>query len=288
MSDNPISTAFPTICRLLARSPLDEDIAWSLDLLQGPNGFDDLKLAFGDRMFHLNDLMMALSCGTILPYCDPLGPELEGNLTTLVGTVGFEKVRSAYRKKLLVNSKDKFEDVRYEIAVAAKACSMLDPGSVDLEVKIPGTENDSDVRGKYRNVPVRLEVNVLHDSLPPTVDTRLEEILTGAQGPSGFIVAINGLVASEEVAHRCRLIIELLQERHGETGGADVTVDHLTFLWRRGCYRCDQADSPIRSIQFDLDPDVRLIERPVCTRRMTPQYMIDDFEQPEGVVTLSR
>ena len=46
-------------------------------------------------------------------------------------------------------------------------------------------------------------------------------------------------------------------------------------------------DGGIRSVEFDLPEDVRLIERPVFTRCMTPQYMIGDFDQPEGVVTMA-
>jgi hypothetical protein len=284
---NAISATFPTICELLKGSLLDQDIEWALDIAKSPNVTDDLKLAFKDRMFHLNDLMLVLCCDTILPYPDARGPELETNLLTVIEAVRFAKVRSAYRKKLLINSKDTFEDVRYEIAVAAKACVFLDEGSVDLEVGIDGTNNDSDVRGKYQGAPVRLEVTVLHDSLPPAADPGLEEIVIAAELPSGFIVAIRQTIASESQARRLRTLIEKLGEQHVVSAGADETIDGLMFKWRRGSYACGQDESPIRSIEFDLPSDVRLIERPVFTRSVTPQHMIDDFEQPEGVVTMA-
>lgn len=287
MANNVISTTFPAICRLLTKSPLEADIDWALELAKSRQAVDELKLAFNDRMFHLNDLMRALSCGTILPHDSPLGPELERNVATIINAVGFDKVRSAYRGKLLINSRDKFEDVRYEIAVAAKACSLFDAGSVDLEVGIDGTDNDSDVRGVYERVPIRLEVTVLHDSLSPAVDERLEEVVRTANLPSGFIVGIRRLIASQEQANRIRAIIELLHERHASTSGADETVDGLRFEWRRGSYKCEQADSPIRSVEFDLPEDVKEIERPVLTRSATPQYMTDDFERPERVVTIA-
>ena len=285
MTNNIISTTFPTTCRLLSNSPLGKDIEWAMELAKSPQAVDDLKVAFNERMFRLNDLMLALSCDTILPYSDPLGPELERNLVTIISAVGFEKVRSAYRKKLLINSKNKLEDVRYEIAVAAKACSLLDAGSVDLEAGIDGTGNDSDVRGTYQSIAVRLEATVLHDNLRPTVDGRLEDIVVAANMSSGFIVAVRQVIASEQQAQRIRALVELLHERHVATSGADETIDGLRFEWRRGSYKCEQPESPIRSVEFDLSEDVRLIERPVFSRSMTPQYMIDDFEQPKGAVT---
>ena len=97
----------------------------------------------------------------------------------VIEVVGVALVWSTYRNRLLVNDRNTLEDTRYEIAVAAKACGVLDAGSIQLEKpmpdpkKKPGAWKNTDVYGTLRGQPVRIEATVLHEALPPTVSLEL-------------------------------------------------------------------------------------------------------------------
>ncbi len=161
----------------------------------------------------------------------------------------------------------------------------MDAKSVRLELSIPGTANNSDIFGTVDSQPVRIEVTVLHESLPATIHLELDEFVRAAEMDSGFIVTLRRVLANQNHADRVRALIELLHHTHAETGGADQDIDGVFFKWQKGAYHCERRESPIKTVQFDLPVELRDVIHPVSTQSVVPQHIIDDFEQPKGVKT---
>ena len=303
MFNDPIRAVFPTLCDLLTDSPVDRDIDAALDFAK--EGGDALWEALRGGLFTQSELMWHLT--------SPLDPdlytgnvrELEANLAEVVRTLGMSAARAAYRKKLLVNKKETFEDVCYEIAVTARACQVLDKGSIALERPIPDADRqerdwkNTDIYGTYKGQPVRIEVTVLHESLATPIHFDLDEIVRTANVSSTFRLKLRKNYTDEAGAQQVRALIELLHEHHMANGEQDVEIDGTSFTGRRGSYLCDQESSPIESVDFTSDEDFEAARGVACdfseerheiihacsTRNLTPPYIRDDYPNPKGVVT---
>lgn len=286
MAHDRISTSFPHVCRLLEGTALDGDLERLARLPFAPESWEDIEDAGEGTEFRLSELVRTLF-GAAFPHGDQAGRELDNNLGIVIGAVGLPTARTTYRDKLLVNAADKLEDVRYEIAATARACGVLDPGSIRLEFSLPGSDKNSDVYGTVDGDPVRIEVTVLHERLPARVDVELDEFVRGAAISSGFSLKLRRVLAAMPEADRVRALVELLHEHHAKSGGADTEIDGIRFEWRRGSYDCQQPMSPIDTIEYDLPTEIRDIIHPVSTRRVTPKYIEEDHPQPKGAVALS-
>ncbi len=263
-----------------------------------------MKAALQGRMFALNELMWLL-CGAVVPeWANPEAVQLEDDLSTIVETVGMAAARTAYKEKFLVeakskiqDAKNKLEDVRYEIAVTAKACAVLDSGSIQLEKLIPDPKKDrkdwknSDVFGTFQDQPVRIEVTVLHESLPPAIHAELDDLVRQAKVASGFQITLRSVLVDMDYAERVRALVELLHENHVASGGKDVEIDGVRFEWKGGAYRCPQETSPFESVCFfEADECVvaeklRDIIHPCSVRPVTSKHVLEDHPNPPGVVT---
>ncbi len=286
MTASPITLSFPTLCSLLSNSAFEKDVEFALELASSNTLEQDLRILLEEKAFDLNDLMWGVLCTALLQHNDPGTVALESNLTAIVAAVGIDEARKAYRNKLLVNCEDTLEDARYEIAVTAQLCRILDAGSIRLEYPIPGSKNNSDVFGTLDGESIRIEVTVLHECLPPAADLDLDDVVRAATMDSGFIVNLNRVLANQDHAERVRSIIELLHESHMKAEGEYQEIDRLPFEWRGGAYHCERRESPIKTIQFDLPVETRQIIHPVFTRSTTPPHIKKDFEQPAGVTSL--
>lgn len=305
MTNDPIRQQFPRLCELLAGSPLDGDLDAAVDF--AAEGEPSLRAALEGGIFHQSELLWLLA-SALTPHLPRHEAEsLEGDLSAVIEAVGVGPARGAYRDKLLVNERDKLEDVRYELAVSARACAALDPGSVILEKPISDPSKDkrdwknTDVFGTFNGQPVRIESTVLHETLPPAVSLDLDEIVRGADVTSTFRLVLKLPLRNDANALRVRALVELLHESHLRTGGADEEIDGIRFAWRRGAYHCDQATSPIDSISYmtdaefvearslacDSTDDRREVVHAVSTRNLTPEYIREDYPNPPGVVTLA-
>ena len=184
MTPDSFRTALPAILSLLKASPLEDDIAAAISFAQEREEW--LREALEAGVFKLNELMWLL-VGVISPgLFDPAGETLEGDLSVIAANVGPEVVRSTYRNKLLVNDKNTLEYTRYEIAMTAKACGVLDQGSIELERPIPDEKKrhqhwkNTDVYGTFNGEPVRIEVTVIHESRPGVIHLDLDDIARAA------------------------------------------------------------------------------------------------------------
>jgi hypothetical protein len=291
---NIFTSAFPTICELLAGTSFEDDGIAATELAQSK---DEMKAALQERVFALNELMWLL-CGAVVPdWMDPQAVQLENDLSVVVGTVGIAAARTAYKDKFLVDDKNKLEDVRYEIAVTKKACSVLDGGSIELEKPIPDPKKykkdwkNSDVFGKFQGHPVRIEVTVLHESLPPSIHIELDDLVRQAEVASGFRIALRSLLMDTGYAERVRALLELLHECHVASSGKDEEIDGVRFEWTQGAYHSRQETSPFESICFygaDEFPGaerIREIIHACSVRPVTPNYILEDNPNPPGVIT---
>lgn len=286
---DPIRDTFPILCKLLSGSDVDRDIDSAIEFAQ--DGEKALREAFGANVFQKGQLMFLLAAA--LTNDLPIGPanELEANLSVIVGALGADAVRRAYREKLLVNDRNALEDVQYEIAVTARACPVLDPGSIELEKLLPNSPKNSDVFGTFKGAPVRIEVTVLHEQLPPAIHLELDDLLKAAKVTSGFRTSLRRLLSDREYTEWTCTLLELLHEAHLTSGGKDEEIDGITFTWRGGAYHCSQESSPFRSITFySLDEfagavELREINYPVSEQSVTPKHAMEDNPNPPGVVT---
>ena len=297
MSQDILHSTYPTLCQLLAGSGFDADIAAAIDMAQGPNMEEDIRTALEGGLFDLNELMW-LVCGTVVPdLSDSAGKELERNLASIVDTLGIEVARASYHDKLIVNDTNTLEDALYEIAATARACLVLDPGTVQLEKPISDTKKDrrhwknSDVYGKYRGQSVRIEVTVLHERLPPAIHQELDDLVKATEISSGFRITLRSVLVDKGYAERVRALVELLHECHVGSGGRNEEIDGIRFEWRKGAYFCQQATSPFESVCFYAADDFRGAEclrdliHPVSVRSMTSQHVLEDHPNPKGVIT---
>ena len=201
-------------------------------------------------------------------------------------------------KSFLATKEEALDDVRYEIAVTARACSVLDAGSVQLEEPIPDAKKEprhfknSDVYGTFQKVPVRIEVTVLHERLE-RVDLELDDVVKGAKIPSGFRIMLRSVITDRGYAERVRALVELLHECHVSSGGKDEEIDGIRFGWRGGAYHCRQETSPFESICFCTTAEskgadaIRDITHHCSVRSITPKYVLEDNPNPPEVFNLT-
>jgi len=295
MTSDPVRTAFPNLCSILAGSALDADMTAAVSFAQG--GEESLRDALEAGLFTLNELMWLLAGSLVPNLSDPAGQALESGLAAVVAAVGPDVARRTYRDKLLVNNKNTLEDTRYEVAVTARACAVLDQGTIQLEKPIPDARKrerdwkNTDVYGTYQGQPVRIEVTVLHESLPPAIHEELDRLVASADVSSGFQVTLRHTLTDKGYAERMRALLELLHESHVESKGKDVEIDGIRFEWRKGSYQCSQATSPFQSIVFHSADDfegaaaIRDIVHPCSVRNVTPKFILEDDPNPPGVIT---
>jgi len=298
----------PTLCELLKGTPFEADATAAADLADAPV---DMKAALQRRAFRLNELMWLL-CGAVVPeWANSEAVQLERDLAAIVGTVGMAAARTAYKDKFLVearskiqdpqakllDAKNKLEDLRYEIAVTAKACAVLDVDSILLEKPIPDPNKkekdlkNSDVFGTFQGKPVRIEVTVLHESLPPAIHIELDDLVRQAEIASGYRITLRSVLVDESYAERVRALVELLHDHYVASGGEDVEIDGVRFEWKKGAYHCSQETSPFESICFYRADEfvgaetLREILHPCSVRPVTSPHVLEDHPNPPGVVT---
>ncbi|MCC9602880.1 hypothetical protein LOC67_20210 [Stieleria sp. JC731] len=303
---NPFKSNFPTLCELLQGSSFDGDIEAAKELEQ-----NDLRQAIDDGLYSLNELMSFLYGAVFTDWWIGEAREFEKNLSTVVSELGMDMARSAFKKQLLVESamksgdadknrksaRDQLEDVRYEVAVTARVCEVLDKGSIELEcpirdmTKAEADWKNSDIFGEFKGQPVRIEVTVLHEEMPPSISLEVDKIIKDANVDIDFVVTLGLAASTQEQAERAKAIIELLYEHHKETDGDNAQIDGVDFEWDRNSYRSVSKTSPIESIYFgehsgfpDLGP-IHEITHSCIVRNLTPDYVLEDYPSPPGVVT---
>jgi hypothetical protein len=299
---------YPTVCEVLVGTSFESDAKAAVEYFKSK---DDMKTALDGRMFGLNELMWLLCGAVVQDWASSEADQLERDLATIVRTVGIDIARTTYKQKFLVeansrvkdanakalDAKNKLEDLKYEIAVTARACAVLDAGSIQLEKPIPDANKEkkdwknSDVFGKFQGHPVRIEVTVLHESLPPAIHMELDELVRQADVSSGFQINLRSMLEDHGYAERVRALVELLHEHHLDSGGRNIEIDGVRFEWKGGGYHCSQKTSPLESICFYAANELadaeklRDIIHPCAVRNVTPRYVLEDNPNPPGVIT---
>ncbi len=299
---------FPMLCELLEGTSFDND---AMDAAELAKSEEDIKAAFESRVFSLNQLMWLLSGAVVPQWANSEASQLESDLATIVGTVGMAAARAAYRDKFLVeakcktqNSKDKtqdaknkLEDVRYEIAVTARACAVFDADSIQLEKLIPDSTKDkknwknSDVYGTIQGKPVRIEVTVLHEELPPAIHLELDDFVRQSEISSGFEITLRSALVDLDYAERVRALIELLHENQPSDGDSEIVIDGVLFRGDHGAYECPQETAPFESVcfyaasEFQGAEKLRNIIHPCISTPVTPLYLLEDSPNPPWVKT---
>jgi hypothetical protein len=274
--------AYPNLWKLLDGSAFQAEASGAEKM-----EISDFKACL--QKFEFTDLMNLL-CGALVPdWQNVNGAELEANIATIVGALGLEKTRTTFRDKLLVRDKDTLQDTCYEIAATAKACVVLDKGSVEMEKPLPGKAKNSDIYGTFGGAPVRIEVTVIHEDRPAPIDLDMEEIVKAAKVDFGFQIEMRSALTDEGEAARLRALIESLCEKHIGSGGADIEIDHVCLKWENGRYIRIKGPTPIGSIRLFSEGDrrgsqqTREMNHGASARIVSPHYLKEDFKNPAGV-----
>lgn len=279
-----IETTYPSVWKLFAGTDFEDDAVLAESLKHS-----EFKEHLSKKQFKFTDLMFLL-CGALVPDWKNIdGEELDANVATIVGILGLEKTQTTFRDKLLVRKKDTLQDTCYEIAATAKACMVLDKGSVELEKPLPGKAKNSDIFGTFGGAPVRIEVTVLHEDRAPTIHLDLEEIVTTAPVELGFRIEMQSALTDKGEAAHVRTLVEKLCAHHSDSGGADIEIEGVRLKWENGRYIRTKGPTPVESIRLFSDGDLRgtLQTRDMSygasSRIVSPHYLKEDFQNPEGV-----
>ncbi len=292
MGKTTIENSYPNVWNLLSDTEFTEEA-----VLAAAMETDVFQNSLEENSFRFTSLLCLL-CGAIVPKWKNVdGDDLERNLKSITEYFGLEKVRSIFKDKLLNPNKDALEDTCYEISVTAKACRVLDDGSVELEkpiahpYKTKSHLKNSDIYGHFRGAPVRVEVTVLHEKSLFQVNLDYDEIMKSADLDVGFQAKVDSEITHKDSAEDVRALIELLSDHHKASGGSDVEIDGVKFKWENSKYNRVSANSAIESIRFNNDKpgsmQYRDISYPTSSRIVTPHYLRDELGNPEGVYDMT-
>ncbi|MBN9120811.1 MAG: hypothetical protein J0I06_16955 [Planctomycetes bacterium] len=184
------------------------------------------------------------------------------------------------------------DPVRYEIAAAAIACDVLEPGSLLLEEPIAGSDANPDVTGRWDGQRARMEVTVVHDDWPPSYSVAAEEEVKAASVPGGFQARLNIPLASVPAAKEARAFIERIHAEHPDqedTKRTQVLIGGFKFEKSGRDFYCWDARCPVGYVGFHGNDD-REVQGSCFTRSTVTRYESDDLEAgfptPPGVVVL--
>lgn len=291
MDKQSVLNRYPQLCKVAEHRRLDDDLDAALNAATDTNDRKGLWKAYWAGRFSANELTFWLCVHEFGDRADHTADEIETNLATLEREVGFDAVRSAYQKKLLARQPSQFLDVRYEIAAAAAAAKFLDPGTLKLESGIGGAAKNSDVGGMRRAIPVRIEVRVVHDCWPPSIDATAEAIVLNANIPAGYRASLRFPI-DPAIAETVKGIIESLY--------AVYAVAHIDIskpingagnrFWYNDVAEAFDANDdscPLSAVTFEAEREVRLVTPPVFTRSTVDPQERDYFSNPSGVQVFS-
>lgn len=240
------------------------------------------------RRFVANELTFWLSVHELGGHSDAMTVGLEGDLKKIVSTLGLEKARQAYWRKLLVSDDKTFLDVRYEIAVTAGAMDFLDQGTVTLEASIGGAKKNSDIKGKHNGQTYRMEVRVVHDDWPPRTDPNLSEQMESVDVPVGYSVSLRFPANQRSADEVCRLIKAVYEASQVKEFNYDqsTTIVGFEFWYDPQLEEFITSDEkcPACTIRLYGKDDIRIVLPPVHTRSMVDPQERGFFDNPNGGV----
>jgi hypothetical protein len=253
---------------------------------------DFWKRVHDPDFFNFIPLISVLTEALDHDWFDPYGTALEESLRTLLKHLGVDTCRSAFKAKLLTKKESTFRDACYEIFAAARACTFLDPGSVELEAPIADPSKprkhwkNSDVRGTFQGQIVRIEVTVLNEQPLQSVEMEFVDVIENLELHLGFRVNICGPLETEADLNECVELLAELHDHHVHTGGGNVALKGSNFTWEGGYYQGTgkRFDTVVFYPHNEVPTEMlRQVELPARMRRITPKYVAEDFQNPQGV-----
>jgi hypothetical protein len=285
-----VLTRYPTLCSVAEHAKLKTD----LEAAAAAAATDDCKglwRAHDAKAFAANELTFWLTIHEFGGLADNVADELERGLVKVVGAVGVPAARAAYRDKLLISDPRQFIDVRYEISAAGGSVDFFDAGTLKLEQGIGAAKRNSDMKGMRRGKPVRMEVRVVHDDWPPSLDPALEKVMLAADIPVGYSVLLSSM-PNAAVAAEVKALVEALHAASGTQRtreGEPVLVKGVDFWFEpmEEKYEASGGTAVVSSIAFVDDRGDRSVHLPAFTRSMVDPHERDFFKNPAGVQVFS-
>jgi len=286
-SMNKIHEQFPAIVEVLRDTDFDRDLEEVSRIVSQPNGHDILTEAIAEgESFRLRHLTTDLAFHAY--ESEGSGSrehELEAGLRIVIGAKGINAVRENWRSKLITQNPQSLEDAIYEILVAGRAIQALDLGTVEFERPLPNSAKNSDIYGLFSGMPIRIETTVLHEQESVAIDLAWIEEIENAAVPSGFRLVLKKSPTSIEAAKRIRSTVEGVYAGIQVHPRRNILIDQVTFRWDRGVFRPSEQEEFIDSLDLDHPPDLRHVIKPCRTRRVTPHFIEEEFENPEGMAS---
>ncbi|MCB1130790.1 MAG: DUF2934 domain-containing protein [Verrucomicrobiae bacterium] len=283
---SPINERFPATVAVLSGTDFDRDLEEVNRIISQKCGSEALQDALDKAVFQIQELTPALAYDAYNCGCGWWQHELEAGLRIAIAAKGLETVRANWKSKLTARNRNAFQDALYEVLVCGRAIQILDPGTVEFEKPLANSAKNSDIYGAFLGEPLRIEVTVLHEDEPIAIDLAWIEEIEEAQIPTGFRVVLKKPVSSMEAAKSIRSIIERIHAAHRPGAEVDISVDGVVFRWDRGVYRSDDREKHVATIDVDHHHDLREVVNPCRTRRVTPRYIEDEWENPRDVFSV--
>lgn len=284
-----VATRYPTLCQVLHGTSFAADVEEAVISCGGQDpqrALHKVTLAAigtkGGAAIKSKRLSYYACCPCFTKYAEDVVDGVEADLKTLIGRLPIGQLVAAYKDKLL--NDDQFEDVVCEITAAATLASILDEGTLSLETTLAGKKSNTDVTGCLGGQKIRVEVTVVHDNWPPTLDATCREIVEAADVPVGYTVVLGSTTVTEATAREAR---DLIEELHGQSVASpakDLRHAKFTFLLCGDDYVCSEKGTLISRLTFEDDPAVRLAAIPAASRSTMDKHERDQLQNPPGVV----
>jgi len=280
VSSIKICHLFPTVCRVLSDADFEND-ALRAERLSG----DRLSKEIDAKGFCHTPLIDLLSEAIVPEWRREEAGATEIDLALIVAEIGIDRTKTVFRDKLLSKSVNSIQDTLYEIFATAKACKVLDAGSLKLEHPLPESKRNSDIFGTFHGQPVRIEVTVLHEGPLESIDCTFVEDLEGTSIASGFSIKMRKPLKSKVELDAAKAILRGLHDHHISCNGCDATIGEVVFRWSSGSYV--SSTGPIESVAFypveSSRGAVREVTHSCDVRTTSPKFMREDYPNPQGV-----
>lgn len=289
MTRESLSALYPTLTSVAAHPRLGPDLDAAIAACAvNP---EQLWTNYNARAFHLNELVFTICAGPLGSFSDGSAEEMERHLKAVVAAVGLAAARTAFANKLQTANERSILDVRYEIAAAAGAATLMDAGTLKLEAPIGVHAKNSDILGCRNGARTRIEVRVVHNDWPPRVDGAAEATIRDAVCAVGFSAALRFL-PDATAADVAKSVIEALATARAHHGDPSVPVsaDRFTF-WSdesNESFTCADSSCPLTAVTFYPERECRLVVPPVFTQATIDPQERHWIDNPPGVTVFGK
>jgi hypothetical protein len=289
--DKNLSRLYPSVNQLLIGTSFNTDWRNAVEIVNEGSS-EEAESAFikacRAKQFKSNELMKCLGTPrlTSMSMGASLADSLDQDLAALIAATSVEQVKGAFAKKLLNDAQ--FEDVRYEIGIAATSLGYFDVGTISFEQELTGSKKNSDLCGRHLGRRCRIEVRVIHDDWPLRLSENFEDRLNGVEIPVGYSALLRNAVQFEDEVNAACKAIRSIYERRNDVHEGGLEIEDWNVYPGDAAHKFVADGGPICDIEFHpYDMKLRMVEAPAGSRSTMDSNEWSEIRQrnPKGVLT---